>query len=84
MTEVKSHAKAYLQQLTTEFEPYLTELSRAAADGSTAPAALNRAIGSYQAALKRSTDIRRDLKQALMELRAHEELMNTPSVRVPK
>jgi len=84
VTEIKSQAKAFLQQLTAEFEPQLTELSRAAADGQTAPAALNKAIGSYQAALKQSADLRRALKQSLLELRAHEEFMNTPPVRAPK
>ncbi len=35
----------------------------------------------YQAALKQSSDLRRELKQKLLQLRAHEELMNTPRVK---
>jgi hypothetical protein len=41
-------------------------------------------LGHYQSALHRFLELRRELKHRLLELRAHEELMNTPAAKPPK
>lgn len=76
--EIESGSNHWLAILDDEFESSLAALNRAVMQVNEAPAALTKASEEFQDVLSACIEIRTKLKQKLLELRAHEELMNTP------
>ena len=79
--DISNAAGAWLQHLKQELEPRLLALNRLAAQNSDPSLSLARARTEFGAAAEKSAELRRQLKRKLLELRAHEELMNTPDLQ---
>jgi len=80
---VQDAANSFLKQFREDFEVCLAGLNRAVAQGPEGPRSIPRCYREYVAALKKSVDLRQALKRAILELRAHEERMNTPDLDAP-
>ncbi len=78
--DIEKYATVLLRQLNDELEPSLLALNRAVVQGAEAPVVLARAHEDFQTAVKNCTKLRQGFKRKLLELRAHEELMNTPDL----
>ncbi|MBW3542552.1 MAG: tetratricopeptide repeat protein [Planctomycetes bacterium] len=72
--------KAFLNHCRDELLPSLLALSRAVAQSTETPAAIVKYYDMFDAAVARNAVLRRELKWAVLEIRAHEELMNTPDL----
>jgi len=83
-SEVKSHSRELLQLVRENLEPALLALDRAVSSGTEGTAVLPRVVGDYQAAVKSCAESRRRLKRKMLELRAHEELINAPKIAPKK
>ena len=79
--DIETAAKALLKVLQTEFEPSLLALNRCVAQPDESPSVISEMYEDYHTALIRSNELRRRLKRKILELRAHEELMNTPDLK---
>jgi tetratricopeptide (TPR) repeat protein len=79
--EIEAAASLWLQHLKGELEPALLALNRIVAQKSDPSLSMARALTAFRAANEKSSDLRRQLKRKLLELRAHEELINTPDLQ---
>ncbi len=77
---IEPATREFLDYLRDTFEPALASLGRASAHGKEAPIVMSEALVDYQTAVKKLSQLRQQLKRKLLELRAHEELINTPSL----
>ena len=59
-------------------------LNRAVLQVNEAPSVLTKSAEEFREALLQNIELRRVLKRKILELRAHEELMNTPNLQDPK
>ena len=82
--DIETAAKALFKVLQTEFEPSLLALNRCVAQPDESPSVISEAYDDYHNALIRTNELRRRLKRKILELRAHEELMNTPDLKPAK
>jgi tetratricopeptide (TPR) repeat protein len=78
LSEVDESANVLLKQLQEIFEPSLAALARTISERIDGPSSLSRDYRSYLTAFKQVHESRRALKRIVTELRAHEEMMNTP------
>lgn len=78
--EIEKLSKTCLEFLKQKLEPALLELQRTMAEGSSAQVALVDVAEQFHAATNQWTDLRKALKRKVLELRAHEELINSPEV----
>jgi tetratricopeptide (TPR) repeat protein len=79
--KTRAMTKAFLNFCRDELEPSLLALSRAVAQGveKNRPG-IARAFEALEAACERADVLRRAMKRAVLEVRAHEELVNTPEL----
>lgn len=82
--DIEKDAAVSLMQFRDELEPTLLALERVVVQGADAPAVLARAYEDFHSAVESCTKLRKSLKRKLLELRAHEELMNTPDLNVER
>lgn len=78
--DIRSAAQDLRQQVRAELEPALTALNRAVTQAGEAPAAVNKALADYLSAVQESTELRRILQRKVLQLRGHEEKINTPDL----
>ena len=72
-------AEDLAMHLAEEFEIDLLELNRAVSQGvDEAPQAMIESFQNFQKSVTKSRRLRKELKRRVLELRAHEETMNTP------
>lgn len=76
--QIDEAANMFLKQTREELEVTLMGVNRAVAQGPEGPRSLSKCYRDFIAAYKRNLDLRKNLKRAVLELRAHEEKMNTP------
>ncbi|MGH7129538.1 MAG: tetratricopeptide repeat protein, partial [Planctomycetaceae bacterium] len=82
--QVEQTAKTFLSQLQRDLAPTLFALDRAVAQANISPGHLITAHEQFQGAVNRSVELRKKLKRRILELRGHEELINTPQLTVSK
>jgi tetratricopeptide (TPR) repeat protein len=82
LSEVDDAANLLLKQMTEVFEPSLLTLGRTVSERIDGPSTISRDYRVYLMAFKQVYESRRALKRAIAELRAHEEMMNTPDTPV--
>jgi hypothetical protein len=80
--EIERLSKGCLEFLKTKLEPAILELQRTMAEGSKAQTPLADVADEYHAAANQWTELRKAVKRKLLELRAHEELVNSPEVQL--
>lgn len=78
LNDVGESANYAIKQLREEFEPALMTLTRTLSESTEGATTIARNYRAYLAAFKAAHDARKTLKRCVAELRAHEELMNTP------
>jgi tetratricopeptide (TPR) repeat protein len=76
--EIETLGRACAEQLKDELDVSLASLHRTIAEGPEAQVSLPADHERFLTALRQFEEARRMLKNKVMELRAHEELMNTP------
>jgi hypothetical protein len=75
-------SKGCLEFLKQKLEPAIIELQRTMAEGSNAQISLADVADEYHSAANQWIELRKALKRKVMELRAHEELINAPEVNL--
>lgn len=79
--DIEHLAKECLAQIQDELESSLTLVGRHMAQASVSPGALLQANDDLLAAIEKWRALRKMLRRRLLELRAHEERMNTPGLK---
>ena len=80
--DIERLSKESLEFLKKSLEPAILELQRTMAEGSKAHVPLVDVAEVYQTAASQWIEHRKSLKRKLLELRAHEELINAPDVNL--
>lgn len=80
LNDVGDSANILLKNLREEFEPALTTLSRSLSQSREGISGLPRDYRQFLTTFKEAHEARRTLKRFALELRAHEEMMNTPDM----
>jgi tetratricopeptide (TPR) repeat protein len=80
LSEVDDSANLLLKQMSELFEPALLTLGRTLSERMDGPSTISRDYRVYLMAFKQVHESRRALKRIVAELRAHEEMMNTPDL----
>ncbi|WP_010584832.1 tetratricopeptide repeat protein [Schlesneria paludicola] len=80
--EIERLSKGCLEFLKLRLEPALIELQRTMAEGSNSQSALVDVAEEYYSASNQWTELRKAVKRKVLELRAHEELINAPEVKL--
>jgi tetratricopeptide (TPR) repeat protein len=80
LSEVDDAANLLLKQVNEVFEPALLTVGRTLSERIDGPTTIARDYRVYLMAFKQVYESRRALKRLVAELRAHEEMMNTPDV----
>ena len=79
--KTRATAKAFLNFCRDELEPCLLALSRAIAQGTEKNRmGIAKAFDAFDTAFQKGVNVRRAMKRAVLEVRAHEELINTPEL----
>jgi tetratricopeptide (TPR) repeat protein len=78
--ELKGLVDEYLEHLRTKFEPGVLHLQRTAAEGDLKAMGFVGAATEFQEAFQHWRGLRQQVKRKALELRAHEELVNTPDL----
>ena len=80
--EIERLSRGCLEFLRTKLEPSLIELQRTMAEGDKSATSLVDVADEYQAVSNQWFELRKSVKRKLLELRAHEELINSPEVEL--
>ena len=80
--DIERLSKEGLEFLKTTLEPAILELQRTMAEGSKAHVPLVDVAEVYQSAASQWVEHRKTVKRKVLELRAHEELINAPEVNL--
>ncbi|MEI8017526.1 MAG: tetratricopeptide repeat protein [Schlesneria sp.] len=80
--EIERLSKEGLEFLRKTLEPAILELQRTMAEGSKAHVPLVDVAEVYQTATNQWVEHRKSVKRKVLELRAHEELINAPEVNL--
>jgi tetratricopeptide (TPR) repeat protein len=80
--EIERVAKGCNEFLKQKLEPAILELQRTMAEGSNSIVSLADVAEQYHAATNQWFEMRKALKRKVLELRAHEELINSPEVNL--
>ena len=80
--EIERISKENLEFLRQTLEPAILDLQRTMSEGSKAQVPLIDVADTYEAATRNWLDLRKALKRKILELRAHEELVNAPEVNL--
>lgn len=78
--ELRSLGEACASVLHDKVERHLHQLARVAAEADVSPTAVVRAAEEFQDAFREWSSLRQQFKRKILELRGHEELMNTPDL----
>lgn len=78
--EIERLSKGCLEFMKQKLEPAIVELQRTMAEGEKAQVSLADVAEAYNEARTQWADLRKALKRKVLELRAHEELINAPEV----
>lgn len=78
--EIKTLSETCATQLHEQVERRLHAMTRVAAESSESPTALVHAAEEFRDALQQWTAYRQQLRRLMLQLRGHEELMNTPDL----
>ena len=78
VSDVGEHANLFLKRVREEFEPALMAISRTLSQPMEGFSSLPRDYRLYLSTFKDAHESSRTLKRSALELRAHEEMMNTP------
>jgi tetratricopeptide (TPR) repeat protein len=82
--DMRSAVGELLELLRNSVEPALTTLNRTVTQGGAAPGAVTKAYSDYRAAIEECAELRRLVRRKVLELRAHEETINTPDLKAGK
>jgi tetratricopeptide (TPR) repeat protein len=80
LNDVGESANVLLKAVREQFEPALLELTRTLSHSRDGISGLPRDYRQFVSAFKEAHESRRALKRCMLELRAHEEMMNTPDL----
>ena len=80
--EIERLSKSSLEFLKLKLEPTIIELQRTMAEGAKAQVPLVDVADVYQSTANEWNDLRKVFKRKILELRAHEELVNVPEVNL--
>lgn len=80
--EIERLAKGCLDFLKQKLEPAILDLQRTMAEGASAQVTLADVAEKYQAEVTKWEEMRKALKRKVTELRAHEELIVAPEVKL--
>lgn len=80
--EIERLAKGCLEYLKQKLEPAVLDVERAIAQAADASFTLPEASDNFREATVQWGALRRSLKRKVLELRAHEEFMNTPDIKL--
>ncbi len=75
-------SKGCLEFLKQKLEPAILELQRTMAEGANSQTSLADVADEFHSAANQWADLRKALKRKVLELRAHEELINMPEVNL--
>lgn len=78
LSDVCDSANVFLKNVREQFEPSLTGLTRSLSQSAEGISGLPRDYRQFLSTFKEAHDSRRALKRLVLQLRAHEEMMNTP------
>jgi len=78
IVEVESHAVKMIAMLRQKLEPTLLSLSRDIVNAEDSPLTLSKSHSKFETAKRQCDQVRHEFRQKLVELRAHEEMINTP------
>lgn len=79
-TELKSLVDECLNHLRTKIEPGVQSLQRTVAEGNFKAMSFVSAANEFQESFQHWIGLRQQIKRKALELRAHEELVNTPDL----
>lgn len=77
---IRNAARHVSEEVREKMEPVLLALTRAVIDGEQHPELIAETHEAFQKEIPRFEEGRRYLKRSVLELRAHEEIMNTPEI----
>ncbi|MBC8117744.1 MAG: tetratricopeptide repeat protein [Candidatus Saccharimonas sp.] len=80
--EIEHLGKGCLEYLKQKLEPAVMDVERATAQGADAAFTLPEASENFRDAVNQWGALRRSLKRKVLELRAHEEFINTPEIKL--
>jgi tetratricopeptide (TPR) repeat protein len=80
LTDVGESANLFLKNVREEFEPALVALTRSLSQSVEGLSGLPRDYRQFLSTFKEAHESQRALKRLVLELRAHEEMMNTPEL----
>ncbi len=78
--EIERLSKGCLEFLKLKLEPAIIELQRTMAEGNNAQIALVDVADQYHVAANQWAELRKAVRRKVLELRAHEEIVNSPEV----
>jgi tetratricopeptide (TPR) repeat protein len=76
--DIEKKSQDLIDYTKTVVEPKLTAINRAIVEGKTRESDWVEMHDNYAMILKQFQDLRTDLRRSVLELRGHEEIMNTP------
>jgi tetratricopeptide (TPR) repeat protein len=80
--EIERISKESLEFLKQKLEPAILDVQRTMTEGKKANVPLVDVAEAYDSAVKEWAELRKGLKRKMLELRAHEELINAPEVNL--
>ena len=80
--EIERLSRGCLEFLKTKLEPAILELQRTMAEGEKAQTPLSEVADEFSATANQWQDLRKAAKRKVLELRAHEEMINSPEVKL--
>jgi len=80
--EIERISKETLEFLKQKLEPAILEIQRTMMEGSKAQTPIVDVADEYESATREWAELRKALKRKVLELRAHEELVNIPEVNL--
>jgi tetratricopeptide (TPR) repeat protein len=80
--EIEHFGKGCLEYLKQKLHPALLEVERVTAQKSDAAFTLSEVSENFREAVNQWAALRRSLKRKVLELRAHEEFINTPEIKL--
>ncbi len=80
--EITQLTREFVSHLREKLEPALLDLTRATVGGPGGKIAVDEAFEEFRRAVAEFQRLRANVKRKILELRAHEELINTPDLNV--
>lgn len=80
--EIERLSRGCLEFLKMKLEPAILEMQRTMAEGEKSQTPLSEVAEEFSSAANQWQDLRKAVKRKVLELRAHEELINSPEVKL--